>query len=86
MIQLTVSIGSVNVLAPDMWQGITRNNVLDVNIYKQTMDFCLESERFLQIKDIRAVTNKSKMSDMAVPLKWRHNGRDGVQNHQPRDC
>ena len=20
------------------------------------------------------------------PLRWRHNGRDGVWNHQPRDC
>ena len=20
------------------------------------------------------------------PLKWRHNGRDGVSNHQPHDC
>ena len=22
----------------------------------------------------------------AVPLQWRHNGRKGVSNHQPRDC
>ena len=21
-----------------------------------------------------------------VPLQWRHNGRDGVSNHQPHDC
>ena len=21
-----------------------------------------------------------------VALRWRHNGRDGVSNHQPRDC
>ena len=21
-----------------------------------------------------------------VPLQWRHNGRDGVSDHQPRDC
>ena len=20
------------------------------------------------------------------PVQWRHNGRDGVSNHQPRDC
>ena len=22
----------------------------------------------------------------ALPLRWRHNGRDGVSNHQPHDC
>ena len=21
-----------------------------------------------------------------LPLRWRHNGRDGVSNHQPHDC
>ena len=21
-----------------------------------------------------------------IPLQWRHNWRDGVPNHQPRDC
>ena len=21
-----------------------------------------------------------------IPLQWRHNGRDSVSNHQPRDC
>ena len=21
-----------------------------------------------------------------IPLQWRHNGRDGVSNHQPHDC
>ena len=21
-----------------------------------------------------------------LPLRWRHNGRDGVSNHQPNDC
>ena len=23
---------------------------------------------------------------IAVPLQWRHNGRDSVSNHQPHDC
>ena len=23
---------------------------------------------------------------MAPPLRWRHNGRDGISNHQPHDC
>ena len=23
---------------------------------------------------------------IVVPLRWRHNGRDGVSNHQPHDC
>ena len=23
---------------------------------------------------------------MLSPLQWRHNGRDGVSNHQPHDC
>ena len=22
----------------------------------------------------------------SIPLQWRHNGRDGVSNHQPHDC
>ena len=21
-----------------------------------------------------------------IPLRWRHNGRDNVSNHQPHDC
>ena len=25
-------------------------------------------------------------SECALPLQWRHNGRDGVSNHQPHDC
>ena len=24
--------------------------------------------------------------DPSLLLQWRHNGRDGVSNHQPRDC
>ena len=24
--------------------------------------------------------------EMKIPLQWRHNERDGVSNHQPRDC
>ena len=27
----------------------------------------------------------SPYTDNAVPLQWRHNGRDGVSNHQPHD-
>ena len=23
---------------------------------------------------------------LVPPLQWRHNGRDGVSNHQPNDC
>ena len=23
---------------------------------------------------------------LGIPLQWRHNGRDGVSNHQPNDC
>ena len=30
-------------------------------------------------------SNTSIMSGI-VPLQWRHNGRDGVSNHQPHDC
>ena len=27
------------------------------------------------------------MSDLiAISLRWRHNGRDGLSNHQPHDC
>ena len=25
-------------------------------------------------------------SDIENALQWRHNGRDGVSNHQPHDC
>ena len=35
-------------------------------------------------------TNKSmpycKTAVTPVPLRWRHNDRDGVSNHQPHDC
>ena len=23
---------------------------------------------------------------LTIPLQWRHNGRDGVSNHQPHQC
>ena len=26
------------------------------------------------------------MSEWQLPLRWRHNGRDSVTNHQPNDC
>ena len=26
------------------------------------------------------------MRSNEISFKWRHNGRDGVSNHQPRDC
>ena len=26
------------------------------------------------------------ISFLLMPLQWRHNGRDGVSNHQPHDC
>ena len=28
----------------------------------------------------------STISTKCLPLQWRHNGRDGISNHQPRDC
>ena len=32
-----------------------------------------------------AVTRRTK-NNYKVTLQWRHNGRDNVSNHQPRDC
>ena len=28
----------------------------------------------------------SRRSGISLTLRWRHNGRDGTSNHQPRDC
>ena len=30
--------------------------------------------------------NGATLKDTRKPLKWRHNGRDGVSNHQPHNC
>ena len=41
----------------------------------------------LRIQDVSiqiSVTNCVTLN--CVPLRWRHNGRDGVSNHQPHDC
>ena len=32
-----------------------------------------------------ATSGKTYLIDTHVPLRWRHNGRDGVSNHQPHD-
>ena len=28
----------------------------------------------------------NRMDSVCIPLRWRHNGRDSVSNHQPHDC
>ena len=30
--------------------------------------------------------HQSWVSSSIIPSQWRHNGRDGVSNHQPHDC
>ena len=32
------------------------------------------------------VTRKMSRFDNVITLRWRHNGRDSVSNHQPHDC
>ena len=32
------------------------------------------------------ITKKNYEADQSPSLQWRHNGRDGVSNHQPHDC
>ena len=34
----------------------------------------------------RLCTGRFHIGEHNPPLQWRHNGRDGVSNHQPRDC
>ena len=40
----------------------------------------------LSCKDFTKSTAHLKILQTAVSLQWRHNGRDGVSNHQPHDC
>ena len=32
------------------------------------------------------ITGRLSSQRPAMPLRWRHNGRDSVSNHQPHDC
>ena len=35
---------------------------------------------------VRSVQNSMIPCKMVISLRWRHNGRDSVSNHQPHDC
>ena len=41
---------------------------------------------FLQHNFMCTVYNITKSYSRRTPLRWRHNERDGVSNHQPHDC
>ena len=38
------------------------------------------------LADVLAPSGARSTTDTMLPLQWRHNGRDGVSNHQPHDC
>ena len=43
-------------------------------------------KNYLLIIETEQSEGKPDQSNNAVELKWRHNDRDGVSNHQPHDC
>ena len=52
--------------------------------------FYSEFKNWITWHSCREIRHKSRgMSQwhhFIAPLQWRHNGRDGVSNHQPHDC
>ena len=49
------------------------------NIFRVTGPLCGESTGHPWI-------SHTKASDAELSLRWRHNDRDGISNHQPHDC
>ena len=60
----------------DNFQDIEISSTFQDNIQIQTLSRSVGTMRYVEYSGI--VFQK--------PLNWRHNGRDGVSNHQPRDC
>ena len=58
-----------------MFMGVIRN--MCPNITRLTL--LLQLTGFKEFADVKSWCTFS-------PLQWRHNGRDRVSNHQPRDC
>ena len=61
---------------PDVFQGTTESMHF---VSLQKYDFGSDTPSYHIIK-------YKNPYDTNKPLKWRHNGHDGVPNHQPREC
>ena len=48
--------------------------------------YCTTTSRFREIPLWEVWLNTLKHAFYCFSLRWRHNGRDNVSNHQPHDC
>ena len=58
-----------------MWPRPNVRCVSGINWYAVTME--------AQVENVCKIATNNFIS---LSLRWRHNGRDGVSNHQPHDC
>ena len=60
------------------FEGATLGDKLNFDIHIESI--CLSASRWINPLAAEEAVQNSR------PLHWRHNGRDSVSNHQPRDC
>ena len=68
--------------SPDNWA--LKRNVRKVWLKGQYLVIWYSNENLLL--NTNHVYLKFRTSFPLISLRWRHNGRDGVSNHQPHDC